>query len=77
MAKASIRSSSVKPTAASDLPKGLAQPALRALAGAGIERLAHLTQFSEIEIKQLHGIGPNALEKLRQAVAAKGLTFKA
>lgn len=59
----------------SDLPEKLSQPAQRALAGAGIQRLAQLTQFREAEIKKLHGIGPNALEKLRQALAAQGLSF--
>lgn len=59
----------------SDLPVGLAQPARRALAGAGVQNLAQLTRFSEAEIKQLHGIGPNALSQLRSALAEKGLTF--
>ena len=58
----------------SDFPK-LAQPALRALAGAGIQRLEQLTDFSETEIKQLHGMGPRALGQLRQALAEKGLSF--
>ncbi len=60
-----------------DLPAGLAQPALRALAAAGISRLAHLAKYREAEIKQLHGIGPNALAKLRTALVDKGLSFKA
>ena len=59
-----------------DLPAGLAQPAQRALAGAGIHRLEQLAQFSEAEIRQLHGIGPNALENLRRALAEKGLSFR-
>ena len=58
-----------------DLPVKLAQPAQRALAGAGIQNLKQLTKFSEAEIKQLHGIGPNALNQLRAALAAKGLSF--
>lgn len=58
-----------------DLPPKLSQPAQRALAAAGIKRLEQLTKFSEAEIKQLHGIGPNALAKLRQALAARGLSF--
>ena len=58
----------------SDLPK-LAQPAQRALAGAGIQRLQQLTKFSEAEIKQLHGMGPKALGELRQALADRGLSF--
>jgi len=59
----------------SDLPK-LSAPAQRALAGAGIQNLKQLTKFSEAEIKQLHGIGPNALKQLRSALKAKGLSFR-
>ena len=59
----------------SDLPAGLSQPARRALAGAGISRLEQLTEFSETEIKRLHGIGPNGIEKLRSALAVKKLSF--
>jgi len=59
----------------SDLPEKLGAPAERALAGAGIRNLRHLMKFSEAEIKQLHGVGPNALGKLRQALADKGLSF--
>ncbi|HEX2994936.1 MAG TPA: hypothetical protein VHP14_08930 [Anaerolineales bacterium] len=58
----------------SDLPK-LAQPALRALNGAGIQRLEQLTNFSEEQIKRLHGMGPKALGQLRQALADRGLSF--
>jgi hypothetical protein len=58
----------------SDLPK-LAAPAQRALAAAGIRRLEQLTQFGEGEIRQLHGIGPNALTQLRRALRANGLAF--
>ena len=60
--------------AESDLPK-LAGPAQRALAVAGIQRLEQLTRFSEEQLKQLHGIGPNALKQLHQALRAKGLSF--
>jgi hypothetical protein len=55
----------------SDLPDGL----VRALAGAGCQRLEQVASLSEAEIKQLHGIGPNALNLLRRALAAKGLSF--
>lgn len=60
---------------ASDLPPGLAQPAQRALASAGIKRLAQLAKMTEAEAKALHGIGPNAFVKLRAAMEAKGLAF--
>jgi len=56
------------------LPK-LAAPARRALANAGIHSLAQLAKFSEADVKQLHGIGPNALEALRRALAEQGLAF--
>jgi len=62
-------------TTTSDLPEKLGQPAHRALAGAGIQHLKQLTQFTESEIAKLHGIGPNALGKLREALAARGLGF--
>ncbi len=58
----------------SDIPK-LAAPAMRALDAAGITQLEQLSALSEDEIKHLHGIGPNALEQLRQALAARGLSF--
>jgi DNA-directed RNA polymerase alpha subunit len=54
----------------------LAQPAQRALAGAGIHNLHQLANFSEDEIRKLHGIGPNALAQLRTALAEKGLSFQ-
>ncbi len=64
------------PPPATDLPK-LSAPAHRALAGAGIANLKQLSKFSEAEIKALHGIGPNALGQLREALAAKGLSYAA
>lgn len=59
-----------------DLPSGLAAPAQRALAGAGITRLEDLSKISESELKKLHGIGPNAVNLLRQAMSEKGLRFR-
>ena len=59
----------------SDFPVGLAAPARRALTGAGYSRLEQLTKVSETEIKKLHGMGPKALDQLRRALSAKGLSF--
>ena len=59
-----------------DLPARLGQPARRALADAGIQGLAHLSQFSKAEISRLHGIGPHALGQLRLALADHGLSFR-
>ncbi|MGZ9583657.1 hypothetical protein [Paenibacillus marinisediminis] len=58
-----------------DLPHGLAKPALRALSNSGLSSLEQLSQIRESELKQLHGIGPKAVELLRQALAARGLKF--
>ena len=57
------------------LPIKLAKPAQRALANAGITTLKQFAQFSEKEISGLHGIGENALQSIRQALAENGLKF--
>lgn len=59
----------------SDLPTGLSQPAQRALAGAGYNRLEQLTRVSEKEILALHGMGPKGIRLLREALAEKGWSF--
>jgi len=58
----------------SDLPN-IGQPAHRALAAAGVQKLRQLTKFSEAEVKQWHGVGPKAILLLRRALAEKGLSF--
>lgn len=58
-----------------DLPK-ISAPARRALQSVGIIRLKQLTEITEAELLQLHGIGKNALGKLRQALKANGLSFR-
>ncbi len=65
----------VTPHRTGDLPEGLAQPARRALAGAGYFQLDQLTRITEEELKQLHGIGPRAMDLLRQALEERGLSF--
>ncbi len=59
----------------SDLPIELSKPARRALSEAGYWRLEQLTELSEAEIKQLHGVGPKALDQLRRALGTNGLSF--
>lgn len=58
----------------SDLPR-LSSPARRALASAGYLRLEQFSKLTEAEILKLHGMGPKALEQIRQALAAKGQSF--
>ena len=60
---------------AGELPK-IAAPAQRALAAAGVKHLRDLARFREEEVKEWHGIGPNALDRLRQALQENGLSFK-
>ena len=59
-----------------DFPIKLAAPALRALANAKINTLQQLTKYSEKEIAALHGIGNNALIKIKEALSANSLSFK-
>ena len=66
---------SKKTQAANPLYDGLAKPAQRALANAGIKRLAQLARKSEAEIAALHGMGPNALATLKRTLASNGLSF--
>lgn len=59
----------------SDLPTRLSKPAQRALANAGISKLEQISELSENELKEMHGIGPKAVEQLRDALEVKGLKF--
>ena len=59
----------------SDLPK-TAAPAQRALQSAGIFTLKQLSKISKEELLQLHGMGPNAVGKLEEALKANGLLFR-
>ncbi|MCZ8517028.1 DNA-binding protein [Paenibacillus filicis] len=64
-----------EPKLESDLPTGISKPVQRALARAGYLRLEQFTMISEAEVLKLHGMGPKALGLIRQALAAKGLSF--
>lgn len=57
-------------------PAGLAKPAQRALANAGIDSLELLATYSLKEVSVLHGMGPNALARLRAALESAGLSFR-
>ncbi|HET9160950.1 MAG TPA: hypothetical protein VFN88_10080 [Caulobacteraceae bacterium] len=54
---------------------GLAAPARRALANAGIGSLAELAKRREADVARLHGMGPNALGKLKSKLAERKLSF--
>jgi DNA-directed RNA polymerase alpha subunit len=61
---------------ASPWPPGVAAPARRALANAGIETLQDLALRSEAEVATLHGMGPKALQLLRGALQQQGYDFR-
>lgn len=54
----------------------LGAPAGRALDGAGITTLEQLAERSEPDVEELHGVGPRALETLRESLEAHGLSFR-
>jgi len=56
----------------SPFPKGIPQPALRALASLGITRLDQVTRFTEAQLLGLHGMGPKALGIIEAGLRARG-----
>jgi hypothetical protein len=56
-------------------PKGLSQPALRALIDAGYISLEQFTTVTPADLLKLHGFGPKGVRVLREALAARGLAF--
>ncbi|TDL67713.1 hypothetical protein E2R58_00380 [Paenibacillus amylolyticus] len=54
----------------------LSAPARRALENESITTLQQLAEYTEKEILKLHGIGPSAMPKLRNALEEEGLSFK-
>ena len=54
----------------------LSAPARRALENCGINTVQRLSEYSEKEILQIHGMGPASLPKLREALQDGGLTFR-
>jgi hypothetical protein len=61
--------------APNDIPDDLAAPGCRALAAAGYTSLDHLARSSEADLLELHGMGRNAIVKLRSALHASGRSF--
>jgi len=54
----------------------LSAPARRALENNGITTLQQLSNYSENEILQLHGMGPSSIPKLRTALKMSGKSFR-
>lgn len=54
----------------------LSAPARRALEKKGLTSLTKVSKYSGEQILQLHGMGPNAITKLKASLKAAGLAFK-
>jgi hypothetical protein len=74
--KSDVAATRAATTTKTPFPK-LAQPALRALAGAGYDHLEQLANVPEASLTCLHGMGPSALGKLREALKEIGRSFGA
>lgn len=58
-----------------ELPRGIGQPANRALNGEGITSLEQAATHAEAQLLALHGVGPKAIRVLREAFAEHNLDF--
>ncbi|MEO7998402.1 MAG: DNA-binding protein [Gemmatimonadaceae bacterium] len=58
-------------------PKGVSQPATRALASIGVTKVDQLTKHRESDVAMLHGMGPKALGILKAELKSQGKSFKA
>lgn len=56
------------------LPR-IGAPATRALRAVGITTLEQVAGMAEAELVALHGVGPMAIDRLREALAGRGLSF--
>ena len=54
---------------------GLAVPARRALVDVGLMELVQLSKWTRADLVSLHGIGPNALKKIDQALMNNGISL--
>ena len=64
------------PQVNAEWPRGVAKPAQRALASAGYTNLDQLTKAREADLATLHGMGPKALDILREALKQRGKSFR-
>ena len=57
------------------LPSGLGRPGQQALAAAGYVTMEQFTQVAEADLARMHGTGPKAIARLRDALVVAGLSF--
>ncbi len=58
------------------LPRSIGAPATRALRAAGLTSLESLAAVTEAEVRAMHGVGPVAIARLREALADAGLSYR-
>ncbi|MGO9339963.1 MAG: hypothetical protein ACLPH3_02625 [Terracidiphilus sp.] len=73
--KQTVAAKKVASAAVARFPKGVSQPAIRALASAGYTRLDQLDRVSEKHLSTLHGMGPKALRLIGEALKERGKGF--
>lgn len=59
-----------------EFPQGVSQPAIRALNSVGVANVESLATHREIDIADLHGMGPKAMGVLKAALKDKGKSFR-
>jgi hypothetical protein len=72
---AGLRKRRRTPRAAGTPIPRIGAPATRALRAAGLVTLESLATVTEAEVAGLHGVGPMAIDRLREALADAGLGF--
>jgi DNA integrity scanning protein DisA with diadenylate cyclase activity len=63
-------------TRASEFPRSLGRVATRELAVHHFTRYDQLTNVSESDLLEIHGVGPKAIRILREELEARGLDFR-
>jgi len=59
-----------------EFPNKLSAPALRALLNAQIYTLKQLSEWTEKDLLELHGMGPSSIPLLKKTLKEKGLDLK-
>ncbi|MEO6512962.1 MAG: hypothetical protein ABIO16_18335 [Nocardioides sp.] len=62
-------------TQGAPLPRSIGAPATRALREAGLTTLDQVTAYSVEQLAAMHGVGPIAIARLREALAEQGSGF--
>lgn len=57
------------------LPRTIGAPATRALREVGVATLEQVTAYTAAELGAMHGVGPIAITRLREAMAEQGLAY--